>query len=718
VLEWLARRDPDHVTLRRAVRVATATCLAFYVGRYLIDDATLALFAAFTCIALGALSDIGGRPGQRTVTMLLAAALGAVLVTVGTFLSVTTAAATAGMLVVGFVVALAGIGGPRVAGVANGWQLLYILPSFPPYDPGSLGARLTGLALGLACLICADRLLLPPPVPVGYPAVLADAAAAVGDHLAVVSCLLAGEPVSADELAATSARSRQAVNRARTSATPVTQRPSGPTRADRALLAASSAVRMTAGRVDDLQWALQHRDGPPRAHHGEELVRVAHDCLLRCADALRGGALPDVVRLEAELTRTQQEREHWLVAAVSGDEPLDARVAVGTTTIEVAQSARVLSHAVVLSRTGRMPAGSEPVERQLFWFADAGWLQLGATRLRGHLTVRSVWFRNALRVAVALGAARALAGVLDLSHGFWVLLATLTLMRTTFVATRAEVVPALLGTLVGAALAVPLLVGLGQHQVALAVLLPVLIVAALAGGPLLGPAYGQAGFTLTVAALFSQVYPPSLSLAGWRLLDVTVGASIGVLAGMLAWPRGASGQLVAQCRDALRRSATALVATADALTRGSDLGAEVDHLVVEARRSLLFAGETVGFAMGEPVNSGLGTHWRELLDASRHMVEGGQYVRSRRTAQGPVPWPEAGALLTRLALDDKVRADQLAAALPDPAIVPAPAPTDGLAGWLRATVTGPLAPPEVLDVIDARGWLVAVRRDLDRAAAG
>ena len=61
------------------------------------------------------------------------------------------------MLVVGFVIAYAGVGGPRVVGAANGLQLLYILPSFPPYQPDALGSRLIGLVLAVGLLMIADR---------------------------------------------------------------------------------------------------------------------------------------------------------------------------------------------------------------------------------------------------------------------------------------------------------------------------------------------------------------------------------------------------------------------------------------------------------------------------------------------------------------------------------------------------------------------------------
>jgi uncharacterized membrane protein YccC len=72
----------------------------------------------------------------------------------------------------------------------------------------------------------------------------------------------------------------------------------------------------------------------------------------------------------------------------------------------------------VPDRTGRL------------WYARERDPALWWRRLRAHLTPRSVYFQGAVRVALALAAARLVAGVLDLQHGFWVLLATLTLMRS------------------------------------------------------------------------------------------------------------------------------------------------------------------------------------------------------------------------------------------------------------------------------------------------
>ena len=96
------------------------------------------------------------------------------------------------------------------------------------------------------------------------------------------------------------------------------------------------------------------------------------------------------------------------------------------------------------------------------WFVGESTLALSLQRARGHFTPRSVVFQNALRLALGLAVARYLAGSFDLSHGSWVLLATLTLMRTTASATRSAMWPAFVGTLAGALITGGLLLAFGQ----------------------------------------------------------------------------------------------------------------------------------------------------------------------------------------------------------------------------------------------------------------
>ena len=176
------------------------------------------------------------------------------------------------------------------------------------------------------------------------------------------------------------------------------------------------------------------------------------------------------------------------------------------------------------------------------WYAYRSTPWLWWHRLREHLTPRSVYFQGALRLALALAVARLLAGVFDLSHGFWVLLTVLTLLRTSAADTRSALRPALVGTTAGSLVAAALLV-VGVPPTVYAVALPVVMLVGFAAGPLLGPGWAQALFTLVIAFVFAQVSPVDWRLAEARVVDVVIGAGVGVLIGLLAWPRGGSGEL-------------------------------------------------------------------------------------------------------------------------------------------------------------------------------
>ncbi len=243
-LTWLRRRDPGLTSVRRAARVTVVACLGFYVCRYGLGNRVMAPYALFGAVALGMLAQIPGSPAQRARTLFAVLPVGYVLVTAGTLLSVTNWTAAAGMFVFGFLVSYVGVGGPRLVGLATGLQLLYILPCFPPYDPGSLGYRLAGVTIAVLLLAAAERLLWPQParrcrVGAGR---LPDRA---GRHLL-------RRPARADLLAATLPEATDAMEAIRPSRLPPGLRPASAGRRDRALSHASGSARLVLGRAADL----------------------------------------------------------------------------------------------------------------------------------------------------------------------------------------------------------------------------------------------------------------------------------------------------------------------------------------------------------------------------------------------------------------------------------------------------------------------------------
>jgi hypothetical protein len=583
-------------TLRRAGRTTIVACAVFYAFRYGMHEPVAATYGLFGAIALGAFAQVCGPPSVRVRTLLTALPVGWLLVTAGTLLAGSDVGAALGMLVLGFAVSYAGVGGPRVVGVVNGLQLLYILACFPPYAPATLGERLLGLTVAVLLLALGERVLWPGPAPERYEHRLGAAVAALAGRIRAGSDALAarsagtGTPAGAGPARATGTGPDMAglfelTEGLKPSRLPPELRPASAGRRDRALAHASGTARYTAARTADLfaLSELSRRSGPgDRSGQGDRTgpagpdridagLRPAASVLLgRTADAVAraaawltgGGPAPDAGLVPAAITEFRAARTATPPGGLPPDElrlgSLALSVADGSavmvTALRVAAGAPISTRSATV-QSGQSLAGSPGGS---FWYASRSSLALWWHRLCEHLTPRSVYFQGALRLALALAFARLLAGVLDLAHGFWVLLAILTVLRASAAATRAVLWPSLVGTVVGAALA-GLLLALVSSQFFYVVSLPVLMLIGFAAGPLLGQVAGQALFTLVIATVFAQLEPPGWRLAEVRLLDVVLGGAIGVLIGLCAWPRGgagemhrASGNFLADCAASIR----------------------------------------------------------------------------------------------------------------------------------------------------------------------
>ena len=710
-LSRLTRLDPGHAALRRAARVTVATCLAFYPLSYGLRDQTTALYALFTAIALGALSDVQGAPATRTRTYLAAIVTGAVLVTTGTLAAVSTAVAVAGMLVVGFVVAYAGVGGPRITGIAPGLQLFYVLPCFPPFAPDTLGQRLAGLAVGGLLLAAADRFLWPAPAPPRPGERLAEATDRIAAYATalrpIVQASVARSGVGLDpaleESAPEPALRRAALDagaRLRLQDLPLAQRPLGPGVRDRALLTAGAATRVTAGRLAALEELLAESPRGPRPLTAELLGAVA-EAFGALAGALRSGRPAPVATSTIDTALERYVAEHARRVCDPGRPAADLRT--GLATVAVAEDARL----AVLAANGFLgapppdPAATPPS----LWFLHAGRAELVWHRLRTHLTPRSVYLQNAVRLAIGLAAARSVAGVLDLSHGFWVLLATLSLMRTSAVAGRAVLVRAFAGTIAGALIAAAVLTLVGVHTDVYAWTLPLVMVLALMAGPVFGIGAGQAGFTVVIAMVFAQLTPSSWQLAEVRLTDVVVGGLVGAIIGAAVWPRGGGGEVRRAAVVGLRAGARTVRDTTALLAEGrvrppEDLGrplALFDHAYVQFRT--------------EPAGAP-GPDWLVLLTVVHRIDDYATVLRDRHAA-GPLPPPDAAAALTAAAAE--VVAAYLAAA---DALAAGGLPATGTGSALTRRLAVAPAPPRgheaALRLVDGWGWLQSLADDLDR----
>lgn len=689
--------------LRHSLRVTVAASAGFYPLLYGLGDTLSALYALFAPVALGVLSSIPGSGRQRAAVMLKALPVGLVLVTLGTVLAVTTWAAVLGMLVVGFLLAFAAIAGPRPAGAAPGLQLFYILACFPPYAPGTLWLRLAGITVGVLLLALCETVLFPQSPAPAYRLALADAVTTAADTIAGRTRL------TAESL-------RTAGARLKLSEVPPAERPTGPGRAARGLCQAGAAARRLLDQLAHLTetGALPGLGRAPSSGSAEgagpddsatasllpTMVSVCDDI----AAALRGPAPPGPERMDEAIGRFQHLRLRQADKPAEEVPPapvLRRQAAV----LSVAESVRILEISVRVGLEGRRTRPIEP--RELFWYTDAPAARLLLTRVAGNMTLRSVQFQNAVRIALALGAARLVAGSLDLTHGFWVLLAVLTLIRTTAGETWAAIRRAMLGNLVGALTAGALLIGLGQHTDVYAALLPLGALLAFALGPMLGIAWAQALFTFVVATAFAQIAPASWQLAEARLVDVFTGSAIGLLCATLAWPAGARREVRRTMADLLRACGPLIkgtVATLTAVPPGS-----VPHPPTRpALHRLRLAESAYNQFRSEPVSQAAATpDWHGVLIVAIQILLGAQWLPRSDMPAAPLP-PDAAGRVRAGAQALAETTDRLAALCTG-----RQPPADGA----RTLPQDPAGPP-LPALIDLDMWLRSVAAQLARIEDG
>jgi uncharacterized membrane protein YccC len=260
------------------------------------------------------------------------------------------------------------------------------------------------------------------------------------------------------------------------------------------------------------------------------------------------------------------------------------------------------------------------------------------------LSPRSVIFQNSLRLAVGLGLARLLGGLLQVEHGFWVLFATLSVLRTNAFQTGATAVQAILGTVIGFAVALPLLLAIGTRGDLYLYLLPVVTAGGLLAGSI-NVVWGQAGFTMLVSVLFNLVEPIGWEIGIIRVQDVVLGAAAGVVIGLAAWPRGATGQLAQSLADAIRASGNLVAATVERRLRPVS-PERLSRLRSRARAMTLRAEGVLTVYLTEgPKNDDDVAMWEQMAVFARTRCYGAEMLARQSVAPPP---PEAADLVDEL----------------------------------------------------------------------
>src|ERR1700693_2650328 len=175
-------------------------------------------------------------------------------------------------------------------------------------------------------------------------------------------------------------------------------------------------------------------------------------------------------------------------------------------------------------------------------------------------------FRTSVRGAIGLALAVAVIEVIDVQHGFWVVLGTLSVLRSSALGTGATVVRAVGGTALGVVVGSVIMVGVGDHTDLLWALLPLAVLISGIAPSMISFVAGQAAFTLLVVILFNIIQPTGWRVGLTRIEDVAIGCGVSLVVGFLFWPRGATAALGRALSDAFVASSGYLADAVDRLS--------------------------------------------------------------------------------------------------------------------------------------------------------
>jgi uncharacterized membrane protein YccC len=547
----------------RTVRAALVIPSLFAVTYEGIGNLQMALFAAFGGFATLIMASFGGSRRDKLIAHLGLAVTGSIVLIIGTAVCGIEWLAVLVTIPVTFGIFFAGVAGPNAASGVTAALFAYVLPVATPGTISMIPDRLAGWWLA-SVVGTAAVLVLSPPSP--------------GDRLRAAAAgsaraLAAQLDASAKGTATTALREAyQAAKHQLINAFESTPyRPTGLATADQGLASVVQLLEWCTALIADAT------DGHPNLDRAapcdRELAAAAAVVLRQVGDLLtdQDGSAPLPDTDEMDRLREASAAYHRSLTPDGDYDSVEivARHAFHAQAISLAVRA-LAADALVATRR----ADPETVAaRRRGWYGaqqEGTRTERRAAALSGaigvlarHASLRSVWFLNSLRGSLALALAVLVADTASVQHGFWVVLGTLSVLRTNASSTGSTAVRALAGTVVGFAVGALLLLGIGTSTAALWAALPIAIAVAAYAPGTLPFAFGQAAFTVVVVVLFNLLVPTGWKVGLLRIQDVAIGCAVSLVVGALFWPRGAASVVGDDLADAFRRGAAYLSQSVD-----------------------------------------------------------------------------------------------------------------------------------------------------------
>jgi uncharacterized membrane protein YccC len=556
----LRDKDPEYDALRRATRAGlvlpVVAVAGLAAGTAVGSTSQTTMFAIFGAVALLVVVDF---PGNRPARALAYAGLGfngTVLITLGTLLSPHPWLAVPTMFAVGLLVTFSGVLSEIIAAGQRSTLMTFVLPVCTPAGP--VPDRLLGWAVAWTIAVPAALFLLPPTHHDD-----------LRKHAAQVCRLLAARL----EGSATAQELSDAMEVLNDNFLGADFRPVGLTAGSRAL------VRV----VDDLRWLCDRATdatGPLLAETREPAIRVLNDCARVLSTPRAEGRDRYRADLAAALTAHRaatRGRYREDIELIQGEPDDLVAVATGRKLL------RLRTFSACIGATGRVIGLAADADARPVWARVLGRRLPVAGNLdrvlsesqavsaipSGFVATRAVVVQNSLRTGIGLAVAVAVVHLFPLQHGFWIAMASLSVLRSSALTTGTRVVRAVGGTAIGFLLGTVVIHLIGADPVLLWLVLPIVAFGSAYVPDVFSFVAGQAMFTMLVLTIYNLISPAGWRVGLIRLENVLVGAAVGVVVSLLLWPRG-SAAVVQRTLEAARTAGTRyLTAAVRRVTRGA-----------------------------------------------------------------------------------------------------------------------------------------------------
>jgi uncharacterized membrane protein YccC len=566
-------RTPQNPFVRSGIRLAVGILVVDLICLYFFDDNAASLFASFACLILLYFLDFEGGARQRLVAYSAALLVGLFGLVIGTYAAPITWLAVVLTIPVAFAFAYARVLKGFVARCAVGLQLSFILPVMLPATPSRIGYYVGGWLIGGTVAIIAALTVLP-----RQRLTLTRGALAAWCSAAAHLTRLYAEGVRTGEgrnglKSAFDDLQRMTVGSA--------LRPGSLTHRLRALL------QMVQYANASTNLALSIQELAPDGHV-DLLANASAETFDASAKILiDDGQLPMHVDMDVLRHQDLLDVQEWCAQGLSIDPARtfdDLRDHYPIRLIAILAS---VMQWLALRSSG---APSSMPELGAFESSSPGEL------LRGNFRMSSPWFRNAVRTGIAAAAAVGLAQAMGLKHGFWVVLATISILQLSFTSpqTGRLAVKTVGGTVAGILVGAAVVVIIPSQPVFLILLVASAFLAKISQSKSITIA--QFAFTpFAIINVSLLTWPPSTDTVISRLLDVLVGLLVAIVLTMVIFPRGISRLIQVTGFGATRRMQAYVDAVLDVITgrRPTD---DLDEKRSEALRDLQNFSDTLDAA--------------------------------------------------------------------------------------------------------------------------